>query len=73
MTRREKFTEILKNNGIYGEDPEDILNAVSEMFEFEVKYTKKMYPYATNSIRNEEQVVHETWEMTNVLDDELEE
>lgn len=47
---REKFDEILKGHGIYGEDVEEILYSVQDMLEYVAKETKKNEPYAINSI-----------------------
>lgn len=49
---REQFERILKEHGIFGEDVEEILYAVSEMLDLSAEDTKERYPYATNSIRN---------------------
>lgn len=64
---REKFNDILKNHGIYGENIEEILYAVSDIFEFVAKETKKSKPYATNSIDCLETAAYEVNDLSNCL------
>lgn len=64
---REKFNDILKNHGIYGENIEEILYAVSDILEFVVKETKKSEPYATNSIDRLEIAAYEVNNLSNCL------
>lgn len=47
---KEKFEEILNKHGIYEEDIEKILYAVSDMFECMIEKTKEEEPYAINTI-----------------------
>lgn len=47
---REKFEEILCNNGIYGEEVTDILTSVQEMLEYMATDTEEKYPYAKKSV-----------------------
>lgn len=64
---REIFNEILKGHGIYGEDVEDVLNAVSDMLKFVAEETRKNEPYATNSIERMETAAHEVWSLSTDL------
>jgi len=64
---RDKFEQILKNHGIYGEDIEEIIYSVSEMLELMADDTKKNEPYATNSINRMESAAREVFELTNYL------
>lgn len=64
---REKFNEILKEHGIYGEDAEEILYAVSEMLELVADETKKNEPYATNYIDRMETAAREVWNLSTDL------
>lgn len=61
---KEKFDEILKRHGIYGEDVEEILYSVSEMLELVVDETKEKEPYATNSINRLEVAAREVWNLS---------
>lgn len=47
---REKFESILEEHGIYGEDVEEILYAVSDMLDYVANKIKEDEPYATTSI-----------------------
>lgn len=60
---KDKFEQILKNHGIYGEDIEEILYAVQEMLEYVADDTKKKEPYATNSIDRLEKAAHEVFSL----------
>lgn len=64
---REKFNEILKEHGIYGEDAEDVLNAVHDMLTYVADETKENEPYATNSIDRLEMAAHEVWNLSTDL------
>lgn len=64
---REKFNDILKNHGIYGENIEEILYAVSDILEFVAKETKKSEPYAINSIDRLETAAYEVNNLSNCL------
>lgn len=64
---RDKFEQILKNHGIYGEDIEEIIYSVSEMLELIADDTKKNEPYATNSINRMESAAREVFGLTNYL------
>lgn len=64
---REKFDEILKEYGIYGEDVEDILNAVYDMVIYAADETKRNEPYATNSIDRLEKAAYEIFNLKNEL------
>jgi hypothetical protein len=65
---REKFEEILKEHGIYGEDVEEILYAVQDMMETVIAETEEKEPYATNSIKRMEMASYEIFCLTNLLD-----
>ena len=47
---REKFEEVLKYHGLYGEDPADIFNAVHDMLIVLANDLKEKEPYAVNTI-----------------------
>lgn len=47
---KEKFDKILNKHGIYEEDAEKILYAVSDILKFMAEKTKEKEPYARNSI-----------------------
>lgn len=47
---KDKFESILEQHGIYGEDIEEILNAVNEMLLLVANKTKEDTPYATSTI-----------------------
>lgn len=66
---REKFNEILEKHGIYLEDVEEILNAVSEMLDYAANTLKEKEPYATISIRNLEVAAYEVFDLISNLDD----
>ena len=60
---REKFNEILKNHGIYGNDVEDVLDAVHDMLIYVADKTKEEAPHATNSINRMETAAYEVFEL----------
>ena len=60
----EKFKEILNERGIYGEDPEEILYAVSDLLEYAAEQTKEKEPYATNTIANLKKAAYEVWNLS---------
>ena len=64
---RDKFDKILKKHGIYGEDIEEILYAVSEILELVAEETKENEPYATNSIERLETAAREVWNLSTDL------
>ena len=64
---REKFEEILKEHGIYGEDPEEILYAVQDMLEFVARETRKKEPYAINSIDRLEKAAYEVFDLSSYM------
>lgn len=66
---REKFKEILKEHGIYGEDPEEILYAVHDMLTLIADETKEKEPYAVNSIDRLEKAAYEVFSLANDLDE----
>lgn len=64
---REKFNEILGKHGIYGEDVEEILYAVSDMLDLVADETKENEPYATNYIDRLETAAREVWNLSTDL------
>lgn len=64
---KEKFEEILKEHGIYGEDVEEILYAVSDMLNYAADKTRKEEPYAVNSIDRVEKAAYEVWNLVSEL------
>ena len=64
---REDFEKILREHGIYGEDVEEILYAVSDLLDFVADKMKKEEPYATNSIKRIEEASHEIFNLANDL------
>lgn len=64
---REKFDEILEDHGIYGEDVEDVLNAVFDMITYVADETKKNEPYAVNSIDRLKIAAHEVLNLSTDL------
>ena len=66
---REKFEKILKDHNIYGEDVENILEAVSDMLLLVAKETKENEPYATNTIEALEKGAYEISYLINELED----
>ena len=64
---REKFENILKEHEIYGEDVEDVLCAVHDMFMLMADELKEKEPYATNSISKLENAAYEAIDLTCYL------
>ena len=64
---REKFESILEKHGIYGEDPEEILYAVQDMFECVIDEIKEKEPYAVVTIRNLENAAYEVFSLAGDL------
>lgn len=60
---KEKFKKILEENGIYGEEPEDVLYAVHDMILFIADKIKEEEPYATNSIERMENTAYEVYSL----------
>lgn len=67
---RDKFNKILENHGIFCEDAEEILLAVSDMLNCAADDTEEKYPYATRTIADLEKAAHEVFEISCQLDDE---
>lgn len=61
---KEKFDKILNEHGIYGEDAEKILYAVSDILKFVAEETKKKEPYARNSIERLQIAAYEVSALT---------
>lgn len=66
---KEKFEEILKEHGIYGEDIEEILYSVSDMLKYMADETKEKEPYAVNTIDSMEKAAYEVRSLVNDLDE----
>ena len=64
---REKFEEVLKYHGLYGENPEDIVNAVHDMLMVLVNELKEKEPYAVNTINRLEVTALEVFDMCTYL------
>ena len=64
---REKFENILKEHGIYGEDVEDVLCAVHDMFLLMTDELKEKEPYAVHSINRLENAAYEAIDLTCYL------
>ena len=64
---KDKYEQILKDHGIYGEDIEEIIYSVSEMLELMAEDTKKNEPYAINSINRMKSAAREVFGLTNYL------
>lgn len=64
---REKFESILKEHGIYGEDVEDVLCAVHDMFILMADELKEKEPYAVNSIDRLNYAAYEAIDLTSYL------
>lgn len=64
---KEKFENILEKHGIYGEDIEEILYAVSDMLDYVADKTKEEEPYATNAIERLEKAAYEIYNLANEL------
>lgn len=64
---REKFSKILNDHGIIGEDIEDILCAVSDMLECAAKHIKDTEPYATNTIARLENAAREVYDLNDLV------
>lgn len=64
---KEKFENILKEHGIYGEDVEEILYAVFDMLNYVADKTKQDEPYATNAIERLEKAAYEVYDLANEL------
>ena len=59
------FEAILRKHGIYGQDVENILDAVSDMLLLMAEETKKKDPYSINTIGNYEKAAYEVSYLTN--------
>ena len=64
---KEELNNILEEHGIYGEDVEAILSAVSDMLSFVADKIKAEKPYATNTIKDIEKASYEVFSLTNYL------
>ena len=64
---REKFEEILIHHGLYGENPEDIINAVHDMLVVLANELKEKEPYAVNTINRLEVTALEVFDMCTYL------
>lgn len=64
---RDQFEKILREHGIYGEDLEEVLYAVSDMLNLSAEKTEKEEPYATNSIQRMKAASREVMNLTTLL------
>ena len=64
---KEKFEDILRKHGIYGEDVEEILYAVHDMLTAVADETKEKEPYATNYIDRVEKAAYEVFSIASDL------
>lgn len=64
---KEKFEDILRQHGIYGEDVEEILYAVHDILIAVVDQTKEEEPYATNYIDRVEKAAYEVFSIASDL------
>ena len=64
---KEKFEEVLKYHGLYGEDPEVIFNAVHDMLIVLANDLKEKEPYAVNTINRLEVTALEVFDMCTYL------
>lgn len=64
---KEKFEDILKEHGIYGEDVEEILYAVHDMLLLVADEIKVSEPYATNTIDRLEKSAYEVFSIASDL------
>lgn len=64
---RDKFEEILHNNGIYGEEVADVLTSVQEMLEYMADDAEKKYPYAKNAIDGYKKAAREVFDLISEL------
>lgn len=64
---KQKFENILERHGIFGEDVEEVLFAVSDMLEFMADKMATKEPYATESISKLENAAYEVADLVNFL------
>lgn len=67
---KEKFESILNNHGIYGEDVEQVLFAVHDMFAFMADKTyeeEPCSPYAHELVKKYNSTAYEVFCLRNVL------
>ena len=64
---KEKFEEVLKYHGLYGEDPADIFYAVHDMLLVLVQELKEKEPYAVNTIKKLEETALEVFDTCSYL------
>ena len=67
MYMKQKFENILSERGIYGEDVEQILFAVHDMFAFMADKTYEEEPYAKEIIKRYNQIAYEVFSLRDVL------
>lgn len=63
---REEFKKILAKHGIY-EEPEDVLNAVSDMLDYAADEMKARESYAVNSIKRLRNAAYEVFSLVNEI------
>lgn len=66
---REKFEEILHNNGICGESVENVICAVHDMLAYVADKLETEEPYATTTINTLNNAAYEVFDLLNKLDD----
>lgn len=66
---REKFEEILHNNGIYGESVENVILAVHDMLAHMADKLETEEPYATTTMNTLNNAAYEVFDLLNKLDD----
>ena len=69
MNNREKFLEILKDHGIYDDDVEEILYAVTDMLNYMADKMESAEPYAVTTIKHTRDAAHEVRSMVYELED----
>lgn len=69
MTNRDKFLEILKDHGIYDDDIEEILCAVTDMLNEQADKVEAAEPHAWVSVRNMRNAAQEVRSLVYDLDE----
>lgn len=66
---REKFEEILHNNGIYGESVENVILSVRDMLAYVADKLETEEPYAATTINTLNNAAYEVFDLLSKLDD----
>ena len=69
MTNRDKFLEILKEHGVYDDDVEEILYAVTDMLNEQADKMETAEPNAWVSVRNMRNAAQEVRSLVYDLDE----